>query len=89
MRTCGWNEILMTAAPLVVCESMDFTSLTTAITNSLKVVMRCSISFAGKPEYVQMTVTWGISMFGKMSVGVVAIDVKPKMRMRIDATMNV
>src|SRR5258708_38746615 len=89
MRTCGWNEILMTAAPLVVCESMDFTSLTTAISNSLMVVMRCSISFAGKPEYVQMTVTCRISMFGKMSVGVLAIDEKPKMRMRIDATMNV
>src|SRR5882757_11487999 len=89
MRTCGWNEILMTLAPLTVCESMDFTSLTTAMTNSLKVVTRCSISFAGNPEYDQITVTTGISIFGKMSVGVVAIDEKPRTRIRIEATMKV
>src|SRR5580698_5935415 len=89
IRTWGWNEILITLAPLVVCESMDFTSFTTAMTNSLKVVTRSSISFAGSPEYDQMTVTTGISMFGKMSVGVVAIDEKPRTRTRIAATMNV
>jgi len=65
MRTCGWKEIFMTLAPLTVCESIDFTSLTTAITNSLNVVTLCSISFAGKPEYDQITVTTGISILGK------------------------
>src|SRR5271156_5705763 len=89
MRTCGWKEILMTLAPLTVCESIAFTSFTNAITNSLKVVTRSSISFAGRPEYVQITVTTGISMLGKMSVGVVAMEVKPRTRIRIDATMNV
>ncbi len=89
IRTWGWNEILMTLAPDTVCESIDFTSFTTAITNSLYVVMRFSISFAGNPEYDQMTVTTGISIFGKMSVGVVAMDVKPRTRIRIEATMNV
>ena len=68
----------MTLAPFTVCESMAFTSLTTAITNSLNVVIRCSISFAGKPEYDQMTVTTGMSMLGKISAGVTAIVKKPR-----------
>jgi hypothetical protein len=51
--------------------------------------MRCSISFAGRPEYDQITVTCGMSMSGKMSVGVVAIEEKPSTRIRIDVTMNV
>src|SRR5258708_15949189 len=89
IRTCGWNEILMTLAPFTVCESIDFTSLTTAMTNSLKVVTLSSISFAGRPEYDQITVTTGISMFGKMSVGVVAIEEMPRTTIRIDATMKV
>src|ERR1700727_1981347 len=76
MRTWGWKEILMTLAPVTVCESMAFTSVTKAMTNSLKVVTRSSISFAGRREEVQMTVTTGMSMLGKMSVGVVAMEVK-------------
>ena len=40
----------MTLAPLTVCESIAFTSFTNAMTNSLKVVTRSSISFAGRPE---------------------------------------
>ena len=79
----------MTLAPLTVCESIDFTSFTTAMTNSLKVVTRCSISFAGRPEYDQMTVTTGISILGKMSVGVVAIEETPRTRIRMEATMKV
>jgi hypothetical protein len=59
------------------------------MTNSLNVVILCSISFAGSPEYDQITVTTGISMLGKMSVGVVAMEEKPRTRIRIDATMNV
>src|SRR5580704_11677878 len=89
IRTCGWKEILMTLAPLTVCESMDFTSFTTAMTNSLKVVSRSSISFAVKPEYDQITVTTGMSMLGKISVGVVAIDEKPRITIRMEATMKV
>jgi hypothetical protein len=42
-----------------------------------------------KPEYDQITVTTGISIFGKMSVGVVAIEVTPKTRIRMAATINV
>src|ERR1700730_3840407 len=89
IRTWGWNEILITLAPLTVCESIDLTSFTTAITNSLNVVTLCSISLAGRPEYDQITVTTGISILGKMSVGVVAIDVKPRTRIRMEATMKV
>ena len=37
----------------------------------------------------QTTVTTGMSMLGKMSVGVVAIAEKPNTRIRIEATMNV
>src|SRR5271170_2332913 len=89
MCTWGWNEILMTLAPLTVWESIAFTSFTTAMTNSLKVVTRPSISFAGNPEYDQITVTTGMSMLGKISVGVVAIDEKPKITIRMEATMKV
>ena len=79
----------MTLAPFTVCESMAFISLTTAKTNSLNVVMRCSTSLAGSPEYDQITVTTGISILGKMSVGVVTIAVAPKTRIRMEATMKV
>src|SRR3979490_1656584 len=89
MRTCGWNDIFVMTGSFTVCESIAFTSFTTAITNSLKVVTRCSISFAGKPEYDQITVTTGMSMLGKMSVGVVAIAEKPRTRIRMEATMKV
>src|SRR5260370_39190514 len=73
IRTCGWNEILMALAPLTVCESIDFTSLTTAMTNSLKGVNLSSISFAGSPEYEQINLHTRISMFGEMAVGDVGI----------------
>ena len=79
----------MTLAPLIVCESIAFTSLTTAITNSLKLVIRPSISLADRPLYVQIMVTTGISIFGKTSVGVLAIDVRPRTTIRIAATTNV
>jgi hypothetical protein len=59
------------------------------MTNSLKVVTLSSISFAGRPEYDQITVTTGISMFGKISVGVVAIEEMPRTTIKIDATMKV
>src|SRR5258705_12452301 len=85
MRTWGWNEILMTLAPLTVCESIALTSFTTAMTNSLKVVTRCSISFAAKPEDDQITVTTGIWMLVKISIGFVAIEKKPRTRIRMEA----
>src|ERR1700733_11126487 len=89
MRTCGWKEILITDAPFTVCESIALISLTVAMTNSLKVVTRCSISFADKPEYDQITVTTGISISGKISVGVVIIDVNPRTNMRMAPTIKV
>src|SRR5579862_9799364 len=89
MRTWGWKEILMTLAPFTVCESMALTSLTSAITNSLKVVTRCSISLAESPEYDQITVTTGISILGKMSVGVETMEVTPRTTIKMAATIKV
>jgi hypothetical protein len=44
---------------------------------------------AESPWYDQMTVTMGISMLGKMSVGVVAMEVTPSTRIKMEATMKV
>jgi hypothetical protein len=46
----------------------------------LYVVTRCSISGVLRPVYCQMTVTTGISISGKMSVGIERNAVTPKNR---------
>src|SRR5260370_40477036 len=51
--------------------------------------MRSLMSSGTRPLNVQMMLTTGMVMFGKMSVGVRTIASAPRIRMSIDATTNV
>ena len=71
MFTCGWKKILMTEMPLSDCDSMCSMSLTAIVKpRSLLKAMRVDISCAERPLYCHTTVTTGISIFGKISVGI-------------------
>ena len=59
------------------------------IVRSNGVTIRAAISSADSPPYVQTTVTTGMLMFGKMSVGVRRIVSGPTNRIRIARTTNV
>src|SRR5947209_20507926 len=88
--TSGWKKILTTATPFRVCDSM-FLMLLTAndVEYSLKVVICCSICSVERPLYVQTTLMTGMSIFGKMSVGVVLADSTPRMTITSAITTNV
>ena len=61
----------MTATPSSDWDSMCSMSLTVVvIARSLMETMRRSISWAGSPLYIHMTVTTGMSMLGKISFGI-------------------
>ncbi len=77
------------AGSFTVCESIDFTSLTTAITNSLKVVTLSSISFAGRAGVRPDHGNYRNIDIREDVVGVVTIDVKPRTRIRMEATIKV
>src|SRR5208282_4312284 len=69
--TCGWKKILMIAMPFSDCDSICSMSLTVVvIPRSLLNTMRLAIWSAESPVYCQTTVTTGMSMFGKISVGI-------------------
>ena len=71
MSTCGWKKILMMARPISDCDSMCSMSLTVVVMpRSLGDAMRLAICSADRPLYIQTTVTTGISIFGKISVGI-------------------
>ena len=90
MSTPGWKKILMIAAPLTVCDSIDLTSLTAEETvNSLNVVMYFSNCAGGRPLYCQMMLTTGMLIFGKMSVAIFLMATMPRIRMSSAITMKV
>src|SRR5580692_8546060 len=69
--TCGWKKILMTAMPFSDCDSICSMSLTVVVMpRSALNTMRLAICSADRPVYCQTTVTTGMSMFGKISVGI-------------------
>src|SRR5580658_7701767 len=69
--TFGWKNTLITPMPLSDCDSMCSMSLTVVvIPRSLLITMREAISGADMPVYCQTTLTTGILMSGKISVGV-------------------
>ncbi len=59
------------------------------VENSLKVVICFSMSWVERPVYVQTTLTTGMSMLGKMSLGVSRIVRAPRTRTRSDMTTKV
>ncbi len=90
MRTFGWKKMRITETPANVCDSMFFT-LSTAdeIVYSLKVVICFAIWSGESPAYCHTTVTTGMSISGKMSVGVFLIDVMPSNKISIAITTKV
>src|ERR1035438_9143784 len=86
----GWRNVLMMARPLSVIDSVCSILLTTVVMlRSTLVVIRPSISSAFMPVYCQMEARTGISIFGKMSVGVREITKGLIRRMIIASTMKV
>ncbi len=53
------------------------------------VTMRLSISSGERPLYCQTTLTTGRSMYGKMSTGIVAMAVPPRIAMSSAMTTKV
>src|SRR5579871_2211203 len=67
--------------------SISFTVVVMA--RSEMVVMRSAISWGDMPVYDQTTLTTGISIWGKMSVGILAIATAPRTTIRIAITTKV
>ena len=67
--------------------SMSLTVVVMA--RSKMVTMRFSISSGGRPPYVQTTLTTGMSMYGKMSTGMVIMAPTPRMAIRSATTTKV
>src|SRR4051812_19515842 len=88
--TPGWKNVFTTATPRSEFDSMCSMSLTVVvIVRSKGVTIRAAISSADNPPYCQTTVTTGMLMLGKMSVGVRRIVSGPTNRIRIARTTNV
>ena len=67
----GCRNTLMTLMPLYAVDSMCSMSLTVVVSGRSQLYMiRCSTSCALSPPYCQMTLTTGMLMDGKISVGV-------------------
>src|SRR5260370_19860573 len=66
----GWKNSLMMLRPGSDCDSMCSISLTVVVkARSLRMVTTSDISSGEMPPYDQITVTTGISISGKMAVG--------------------
>ena len=90
MFTCGWKKILMIPMPLSDCDSMCSMSLTVVVMpRSLLETMRLAISCAERPVKFQTTVTTGISILGKMSVGIDRMLKTPRIKIKSAKTTKV
>src|SRR5580704_10658156 len=90
MLAPGCRNVLMISRPFSVIDSVCSMLLTTVvILRSTFVVIRPSISSAFMPVYCQMEARTGISIFGKMSVGVREITKGLIRRMIIASTIKV
>src|SRR5262245_27458031 len=88
--TVGWKNTRTTAMLWCDCDSMCSMPTTLEVSARSKfVTMRLSISSGVRPLYCQTMLTTGMSMYGKMSTGVVAIATPPRMAIRTAATTNV
>ncbi len=80
----------MRPMPLSDCDSMWSMSLTVVVMpRSLLVTMRLAISGAERPVKFHTTVTTGMSMLGKMSVGIVRMLKTPKIKIKNAKTTKV
>src|SRR5437868_9790298 len=86
----GWKNILITLVPRSDCDSMcSILATVVVIARSTMVVMRSCISVGESPPYVQITLTTGMLMLGKMSVCMVTIDTIPMTAINSATTTNV
>ena len=71
--TFGWKNTLMTPTPFIDWLSMcSKPSTVVVIARSAMVMTRFSMSSGEMPVYVQITLTTGMLMSGKMSVDIVS-----------------
>src|SRR6267378_206056 len=76
--TPGWKNTFTTAIPYSDCDSTCWMLSTTVVMlRSVIETILSANSCGGSPLKVQMTLTTGISMFGKMSIGVRTIYIFP------------
>src|SRR5579862_7366736 len=86
----GCKKTLITATPLYDCDSMCSTLLTSVVSDLSKIdTMRVSISEGTSPLYVQMTLTTGMLMLGKISTGVRSRTTGQMSSRTSENTMNV
>src|ERR1700722_10739451 len=90
MSVPGWKNTFSTAYPVNDSDSMcSMLSTVVVMPRSCGVMIVRSMSSGDSPAYVQMTVTTGISIDGKMSVAMLLSVTTPKIRISIAMTMNV
>src|SRR5579863_10332540 len=90
MLAPGCRKVLMIARPFSVIDSVcSMLPTTVVMLRSTFVVIRPSISSAFIPVYCQMEARTGMSIFGKMSVGVREITSGLIKRIRSASTMKV
>src|SRR5579859_4376913 len=86
----GWRNTLTTAMPLRDCDSIWLMSSTTVVRfRSVMEMIRSAMSCGARPLNVQIMLTTGILMFGKISVGVRTIASDPRIRIRMAITTMV
>src|ERR1017187_2257570 len=86
----GWKNILMMDRPGSDWDSMCSMSLTEVVKErSQRMVTTSAISSGEMPPYDQMTLTTGISISGKMSVGMRKVASTPRMTIIMDMTTKV
>src|SRR5208283_23643 len=90
MFTPGWKYTLMRPTPLNDCDSMCSMSLTVVvIERSETKIMRVDISCGERPIKFHTTVIIGMSMSGKISVGIVSILNTPRIKISSAKTTKV
>src|ERR1019366_7840075 len=88
--TWGWKKTLIMATPLSDCDSMCSTSLTVVVmARSLLNTMRVDISWADRPLYPHTIVTTGMSILGKISVGIETMLKTPRIKLKSAKTAKV
>src|SRR6266436_9761525 len=90
MLAVGCRKTLTTAIPFRDWDSMC-SMLSTVVVSARSVIltMRSLMSSGTNPLKVQMMLTTGISILGKMSVGVRTIDIAPRIKIRTANTAMV
>src|SRR5579871_2502534 len=86
----GWKKTLMMLSPGSDCDSMCSISFTEVVNErSQRIVTTSAISSGEIPAYDQITLTTGMSISGKMSVGMRTAASTPRMTITMDMTTKV